>query len=119
MYKGVVKPINDIAKWVLRRFATSYDIFATSQIRRRRRRIALSHRKKKKKYKSAFKSFINAYNNGMNTLNVYGSTGNKQTNKRTLAFYKRIDVISIYTILYIGTCDMGIQNVIQYSIAFF
>ena len=28
-------------------------------------------------------------------------------------------MISIYTILYIGTCDMGIHNVIQYSIVFF
>ena len=70
------------------------------------------------KYKSAFKSFINAYNHGMSTLNVYGSTGNKHTNKRTLVIYKGIDVISIYTILYIGTCDMGIQNVIQDSIVF-
>ena len=46
---------------------------------------------KKMKCKSAFKPFINAYNHRMCTLNMFGSTGNKQTNKRTLAFYKGID----------------------------
>ena len=67
------------------------DVFATSQIRRRplHRDVA----SQKKKHKSAFKPFISAYNHGMCTLNVYGSTGNKQTNTRTLAFYKGIDIV--------------------------
>ena len=90
-----------IAKWVLRRFATSCDVLAT-YLRRRKfvagRRIGLSHRKKMK-YKSAFKPFINTYNPQMCTLSVYGSTGNKQTNKqtntRTLAFYKVIDITGV------------------------
>ena len=47
------------------------------------------------KPKNAHQPFINAYNHRMCTLNVYGSTGNKQTNKQTnkhtLAFYKGID----------------------------
>ena len=46
------------------------------------------------KYKKSVKSFISAYNHRMCTSNVYGGTGNKQTNTRTLAFYKGIDVIS-------------------------
>ena len=64
----------------------------TTSLRRRKSvartgcRLAVLHRIKMK-YKSASKPFINAYNHRMCTLNVYGSTGNKQTNTRTSAFY--------------------------------
>ena len=51
------------------------------------------------KYKSSFKPIINAYNHRMCTLNVYCSTGNKQTNKRTPAFYKGIDYL-VYIVYY-------------------
>ena len=82
-----------ISKWVLRRFATSCDVFAMSQIRHRLSHRAACRIANKMTYKSAFKPFItlSVYNHRTCPLNVYGSTGNKQTNKCTLAFYKGID----------------------------